>query len=66
VDDFIRKQSIISYTEERLRETGDDIAAFAEAEKLQAHAEAIRVRLRRETEGMGERENGRAGESETG
>jgi len=66
VDDFIRKQSIISYTEERLRETGDDIAAFAEAEELQAHAEAIRVRLRRETEGMGERENGRAGESETG
>jgi histidinol dehydrogenase len=47
VDDFIRKQSIISYTEERLMETGDDIAAFADAEDLQAHAEAIRVRLRR-------------------
>jgi histidinol dehydrogenase len=63
VDDFIRKQSIISYTQARLQETGDDIATFAEAEDLQAHAEAIRVRLRREEEeSMGERANGREGE----
>ena len=48
VDTFIRKQSVISYTEDRLRETGDAIATFAEAEDLQAHAEAIRVRLRRD------------------
>lgn len=47
VDDFIRKQSVISYTHERLQQTGADIAAFADAEDLQAHAEAIRVRLRR-------------------
>jgi len=47
VDDFIRKQSIISYTKDRLRETGPSIAALADAEDLQAHAEAIRVRLRR-------------------
>jgi histidinol dehydrogenase len=47
VDTFIRKQSIISYTETRLRDTGEAIAAFAEAEDLQAHAEAIRTRLRR-------------------
>ena len=51
VDTFIRKQSVISYTEERLQETGDAIAAFAEAEDLQAHAEAIRVRLRRARNG---------------
>ena len=48
IDTFIRKQSVISYTDERLRETGDAIATFAEAEDLQAHAEAIRVRLRRD------------------
>ena len=47
VDDFVRSQSVISYTEERLRETGDDIIAFAEAEDLRAHADAIRARLNR-------------------
>lgn len=47
VDDFVRTQSVLSYTEERLRETGDDIITLAEAEDLQAHAEAIRVRLDR-------------------
>ena len=47
VDDFVRTQSVLSYTEERLRETGEDIMTFAEAEDLQAHAEAIRVRLDR-------------------
>jgi histidinol dehydrogenase len=47
VDDFIRKQSIISYSKDRLAETGASIAALADAEDLQAHAEAIRVRLRR-------------------
>ncbi|MEM1125284.1 MAG: histidinol dehydrogenase [Bacteroidota bacterium] len=47
VDDFIRKQSIISYTADRLRQTGPDIVAFAQAEELTAHAEAIAVRLRR-------------------
>jgi histidinol dehydrogenase len=45
VDDFIRKQSIISYTRARLRETGPRIIRFAEAEALTAHALAIQVRL---------------------
>lgn len=49
VDTFIRKQSVIGYTRDRLQKTGADIAAFADAEDLQAHAEAIRVRLRRMT-----------------
>ncbi len=49
VDTFIRKQSIISYTKERLDETGDSIIAFAEAEDLHAHAEAIRARLDRDS-----------------
>ena len=47
VDDFIRKQSVIAYTRERLRKTGADIAVFAESEMLTAHAHAIRVRLNR-------------------
>jgi histidinol dehydrogenase len=47
VDDFIRKQSVIAYTRERLRKTGADIATFAESEMLTAHAHAIRVRLNR-------------------
>jgi histidinol dehydrogenase len=51
VDDFIRTQSVLSYTEERLRETGDMIATIAEAEELQAHAEAIRARLDRTSGG---------------
>jgi histidinol dehydrogenase len=47
VDDFVRTQSVLSYTRERLEQTGDQIATFAEAEDLQAHAEAIRARLDR-------------------
>lgn len=47
VDDFIRKQSVIAYTEERLRKTGPDIVRFANAEALTAHARAIEVRLNR-------------------
>lgn len=45
--DFLKRTSIISYTKARLMQTGNDIAYFAESEKLQAHAEAIRVRLKR-------------------
>ncbi len=47
VDDFVRQQSIIAYTRERLEKTGPSIVQFAEAEALQAHARAIQVRLER-------------------
>lgn len=50
VDDFVRTQSVLSYTRDRLGETGEQIVTLAEAEDLQAHAEAIRVRLDREDE----------------
>jgi histidinol dehydrogenase len=50
VDDFVRKQSIIAYTRDRLRATGPSIVAFAESESLTAHARAIQVRLDREAE----------------
>ena len=47
VHSFLRRQSVVSYSEERLRETGERIAAFAEAEALDAHAAAVRKRLDR-------------------
>ena len=47
VDDFIKKSSIISYSREALEPIHEDIIAFAEAEKLTAHANSIRVRFER-------------------
>ncbi|MFB6231069.1 MAG: histidinol dehydrogenase [Salinibacter sp.] len=49
VDDFVRTQSVLSYTEDRLRKTGSKITTLAEAEGLHAHAEAIRARLDHKT-----------------
>ena len=46
VSDFVRTQSIIQYSARRLAKTGPDIVQFAEAESLQAHADAIRERLK--------------------
>ncbi|TCD46986.1 histidinol dehydrogenase [Chlorobium sp. N1] len=47
VRDFVKHTSIISYTRERLMADGEKIASFADREGLEAHAEAVRVRLRR-------------------
>ena len=45
VEDFLRRQSLIAWTEARLARTGARIAAFARAEGLEAHARAVEVRL---------------------
>lgn len=45
VDDFIKKSSIIAYSEEALEAIHSDIEQFAEAEKLTAHANSIKVRF---------------------
>lgn len=45
VDDFIKKSSIISYSREALEAIHKDIIAFAESEKLTAHANSIKVRF---------------------
>ncbi len=45
VADFLTDTSIIAYTPERLAKTGAQIEVLAEAEGLDAHANAIRVRL---------------------
>lgn len=45
VDDFIKKSSIISYSREALEKIHTDIEQFAEAERLSAHANSVRVRF---------------------
>ncbi len=45
VDDFIKKSSIIYYSEEALRPISDDIIKFATSEELTAHANSIKVRF---------------------
>lgn len=45
VDDFIKKSSIICYSEEGLKKVHNDIELFAAKEGLTAHANSIRVRF---------------------
>ncbi|MCS5546922.1 MAG: histidinol dehydrogenase [SAR324 cluster bacterium] len=45
VQDFVKTSSVISYSEERLQNQGEQIIRFAEEEGLFAHAAAIKVRL---------------------
>lgn len=45
VDDFIKKSSIIAYSQEALGAIHTDIEKFAEAEHLTAHANSIKVRF---------------------
>lgn len=44
VDDFIKKSSVIHYSERLMGEVAEDIALFAEREGLTAHALSLRVR----------------------
>ncbi len=48
VSDFIKKSSVISYTEQALNEIKDDVIKFADAEGLTAHANAIKIRFKEE------------------
>lgn len=50
VDDFVKKSSIVSYSEEALRAVHRDIETFAKAEGLTAHANSIAVRFEKENE----------------
>lgn len=45
VETFMKRMSVISYTETALRDAAPDIIRLAEAEGLQAHANAIRERV---------------------
>jgi len=46
VYDFVKRTSIINYTEKQLQSVGETIAKFADLEQLNAHAESIRIRLK--------------------
>ncbi|TCN26806.1 histidinol dehydrogenase [Mesobacillus foraminis] len=48
VDDFQKKSSIISYSEQALRDNGSKIAEFARLEGLEAHARAVESRLKKQ------------------
>ncbi|NLM75104.1 MAG: histidinol dehydrogenase [Clostridiaceae bacterium] len=44
VYDFVKYQSVIYYSKEAFEKVSGDVAAFADAEQLSAHANAIRIR----------------------
>ncbi len=48
VETFMKKTSIIAYTEAALQAVGEDVILMAEAEGLKAHANSIRKRMRKE------------------
>ncbi len=45
VDDFIKKMQFTYYTPRALGKIGNDVAAFADREGLNAHGQSVRVRL---------------------
>lgn len=45
VDDFVKKSSIVYYSEQALRDIHKDIVQFARSEQLTAHANSISVRF---------------------
>ena len=48
VDDFVKKSSFLSYTEEALRDVKHHIVELASKEGLHAHARAIQIRFEEE------------------
>lgn len=48
VTDFVKKSSVIAYSREALARDATNIMTLAESEGLGAHAEAIRIRLKKE------------------
>jgi histidinol dehydrogenase len=45
VYDFIKRQSIISYSRDAFESAASDVAAFAQSEGMTAHEQAIRIRV---------------------
>ncbi len=46
VDDFVKRQSVISYSQQRLERTAGDIALMARSEGLEGHARSAESRIR--------------------
>lgn len=47
VDDYVKKSSFIYYDKSALAEVGEQIAAFARSEGLEAHARSVDIRLKK-------------------
>ena len=45
IDDYIKKSSILSFSEDAFRKLGGDVIKFANAEGLTAHANSVKVRM---------------------
>ncbi len=45
VYDFIKRTSLIGYTQNALKKTGKSVTVLAEMEHLEAHAQAVKIRL---------------------
>src|SRR3954470_14120745 len=54
VYDFVKRTSIIRYAPQRLQADAEAIIALAEAEGLDGHAEAVRIRVRTDGTGRGQ------------
>lgn len=50
VDDFVKKSSLIYFSEGALQRLGEDIIRVAELEGLEAHAESVKIRMTNRTE----------------
>ena len=50
VDSFLKTMSVLEYSRENLQQQWKQIAAFANAESLTAHANSIEVRFEDETD----------------
>lgn len=53
VDHFIKKTNMISYSETAFRREANDVIRLAQVEGLDAHANAVRIRLKRNNESNG-------------
>lgn len=47
LDDFVKKSSIVSFSEAGLQRLGEEIVHIAELEGLEAHAKSVSIRLKR-------------------
>ena len=56
VDDFIKKTSIVAYSDGAIKKNAGKIAAFARLEGLDAHARAVEARLEEEKNGKRRRD----------
>jgi histidinol dehydrogenase len=51
VDDFTKKSGLIAFSQDALRRFSEKVIQIARVEGLQAHAEAVEIRLRPEADG---------------